>query len=143
LVAGVTRLAAAADLAAFLAEGDPPLYVGFGAASFVLRHKGIAEIIAAVDGRRALFYPGWSNIRSDSFPANFFVVGDTPHSWLFPLTSMVIHHCGAGTTHTAARAGVPSIGIPLGGDQPFWAGRLTRAGVALSISLNSVQCVSN
>lgn len=118
------------NLAAFLAEGDPPIYVGFGAASFFLRKKGIAEIIAAVDGRRALFYPGWSKIGSDSFPANFFVVDDTPHSWLFPQTSMVIHHCGAGTSHTAAQAGVPSVGIPLGGDQPFWAGRLTRAGVA-------------
>jgi len=63
-------------------------------------------------------------------PKNVFVVGDTPHAWLFPLTSMVIHHGGAGTTHTASRAGVPSIVLPFGGDQPFWAARLTSAGVA-------------
>ena len=43
---------------------------------------------------------------------------------------MVIHHCGAGTTHTAARAGVPSVPVPFGADQFFWAGRLTSAGVA-------------
>ena len=42
----------------------------------------------------------------------------------------MIHHCGAGTTHTAARAGVPSIGLPFGADQFFWAGRLASAGVA-------------
>jgi len=42
----------------------------------------------------------------------------------------VIHHCGAGTSHTVARAGVPSIPLPVGADQLFWAGRLAAAGVA-------------
>ncbi len=118
------------ELARFLTDGEPPIYVGFGAASFFLRKRGIGEIVAAIGGRRTLFYPGWSKITSDMLPSNFLVIGDTPHSWLFPKTSMVIHHCGAGTTHTAARAGVPSVGIPLGGDQLFWAGRLALAGVA-------------
>ncbi len=63
-------------------------------------------------------------------PDNVFVIGETPHSWLFPLTSMVIHHGGAGTTHSAARAGVPSVVLPFGGDQPFWAHRLASLGVA-------------
>ncbi len=43
---------------------------------------------------------------------------------------MVIHHGGAGTTHSAARAGVPSVVIPFAGDQFFWADRLARLGVA-------------
>jgi UDP:flavonoid glycosyltransferase YjiC (YdhE family) len=43
---------------------------------------------------------------------------------------MVIHHGGAGTSHTATHAGVPSIVIPFAGDQFFWAGRLAAAGVA-------------
>jgi UDP:flavonoid glycosyltransferase YjiC (YdhE family) len=43
---------------------------------------------------------------------------------------VVIHHGGAGTTHAAARAGVPSIVAPFAGDQLFWADRLTRLGVA-------------
>jgi len=42
----------------------------------------------------------------------------------------VIHHGGAGTTHSAARAGVPSVVVPLAGDQFFWADRLARLGVA-------------
>ncbi len=105
----------------FLSVGDPPIYVGFGAASSFVRQKGLSEIFAAIGGRRALFYPGWSKITSSMLPKNVFVVGDTPHTWLFPLTSMVIHHGGAGTTHTASRAGVPSIVLPWGGDQLFWA----------------------
>jgi sterol 3beta-glucosyltransferase len=63
-------------------------------------------------------------------PDNFLVIGDTPHDWLFPRTAAVIHHGGSGTSHSAARAGVPSIVIPFAGDQFFWAERLRVAGVA-------------
>ena len=88
------------DLLKFLSDGPPPIYVGFGAASSFVRQKRLTEILAAIAGRRALFYPGWSEITSAMLPKNVFVVGDTPHAWLFPRTSMVIHHGGAGTTHT-------------------------------------------
>jgi hypothetical protein len=118
------------DLLDFLAAGAPPIYVGFGAVSSFIRQRGLTEIATAIAGRRALFYPGWSKITSALLPGNFFVVGDTPHTWLFPRASMVIHHSGAGTTHSAARAGVPSIALPVGADQFFWAGRLAAAGVA-------------
>jgi hypothetical protein len=64
----------------------------------------LKEIFAAVAGRRALFYPGWSGMDTASLPVNFLVVGDTPHSWLFPQTSLVVHHGGSGTAHSAARA---------------------------------------
>jgi UDP:flavonoid glycosyltransferase YjiC (YdhE family) len=53
-----------------------------------------------------------------------------PHDWLFPQMSTIVHHGGAGTTHTAARAGVPSIVLPFAADQFFWAKRLEAAGVA-------------
>jgi len=114
----------------FLSRGEPPIYVGLGAASSFVRQKGLTEIFSAVGGRRALFYPGWSKITSSMLPKNVFVVGHMPHTWLFPRTSMVIHHGGAGTTHTASRAGVPSVVLPFGADQPFWAGRLASVGVA-------------
>lgn len=41
------------------------------------------------------------------------------------------HHCGAGTTGAALRAGIPSITLPGPvGDQPFWARRLHALGAA-------------
>lgn len=43
---------------------------------------------------------------------------------------MAIHHGGSGTTHSTARAGVPSVVVPFAGDQFFWAHRLRRLGVA-------------
>ena len=121
---------ASPELLEFLAAGDPPLYVGFGSMAGFDRDAVLGDVIAAVSGRRALLHAGWSGIDTSRLPANFLAIGDTPHSWLFPRTSLVIHHCGSGTTHSAARAGVPSVPVPFAGDQFFWADRLTRLGVA-------------
>ncbi len=117
-------------LEAFLAAGECPIYVGFGSMSGFDPDHLARLLIDAVGGRRALFYPGWSGMDASSMPENIFVIGDTPHRWLFPRTSMVIHHGGSGTTHSAARAGVPSIVVPFAGDQFFWADRLRQLGVA-------------
>ena len=114
----------------FLDAGPAPIYVGFGSPSSFVRQKRLDTLIAAIAGRRAVFYPGWSRIDATMLPKNFYLVRETPHSWLFPRCSVVIHHGGAGTTHTAARSGVPSIVLPFGADQFFWANRLTAAGVA-------------
>jgi UDP:flavonoid glycosyltransferase YjiC (YdhE family) len=118
------------DLEDFFAAGPAPIYVGFGSGSSFIRKKRLVPLIDAIAGRRALFFPGWSKIDGSVLPKNFFVVEETPHDWLFPRTAMVIHHGGAGTTHTAARAGVPSIVLPLGADQYFWAGAVSDIGVA-------------
>jgi len=118
------------ELLDFLAAGPPPIYVGFGAMSSFFRREALGEITTAIAGRRALFYPGWSKISAAMLPDNMFVIDSIPHSWLFPRTSAVIHHAGAGTTHSAARAGVPSIALPVAVDQFYWAARLAGAGVA-------------
>jgi sterol 3beta-glucosyltransferase len=123
------------DLAAFLATGEAPIYIGFGSMTVSRPRPLFDALAAAVAGRRALFYPGWSGIRQPDLPANFHLIGATPHDWLFPKVAMAIHHGGSGTTHSAARAGVPSIVAPFAGDQPFWADRLRRAGVAAGIDV--------
>jgi sterol 3beta-glucosyltransferase len=114
----------------FLAAGDPPIYVGFGSMAGFDHAQFLKEMVSAVAGRRALFYPGWSGVDTNTLPGNFFVIEETPHDWLFPRTSIVVHHGGSGTTHSAARAGIPSVVVPFAGDQFFWAERLRQAGVA-------------
>jgi len=118
------------DLNAFLTAGAPPIYVGFGSMALANPRRLVAALAEAIGDRRAIFYPGWSGISRADLPPNFHLVGPTPHDWLFTRTAMVIHHGGSGTTHAAARAGVPSIIVPFGGDQPFWADRVRRLGVA-------------
>jgi sterol 3beta-glucosyltransferase len=113
----------------FLAAGDAPIYVGFGSMVGFDQRTLVDVVIAAIAGRRALFYPGWSST-AIKLPPNFFVIGDTPHDWLFPRTSLVIHHGGSGTAHSAARAGVPSVVLPFAADQFFWGEQLRRKGIA-------------
>lgn len=120
-------------LRAFLDAGEPPIYVGFGSMSGFNREQLREAIVNGIAGRRALFYPGWSGIDISALPENFFVLDHAPHDWLFPRTALVIHHGGSGTTHSAARAGVPAVVVPFAGDQPFWADTLCRAGVAARV----------
>ena len=117
-------------LRAFLAAGEPPLYVGFGSMTGFDGGRLVDELIEAVGARRVVFNPGWSGVDTARLPTNIFAIGDTPHDWLFPRMSLVVHHGGSGTTHSAARAGVPSVVVPFAGDQPFWAARLHALGVA-------------
>jgi sterol 3beta-glucosyltransferase len=114
----------------FLAAGEPPIYVGFGSMVGFDRSFVIREVLAALHGRRALLSAGWSELGSSSLPSNLFPIGPVPHDQLFRHVSMVIHHGGAGTSHSAAAAGVPSVVVPFTGDQPFWASRLKWAGIA-------------
>ena len=77
---------------------------------------------------RAVVQSGWADLG----PAgdDILLVGDLPHDWLFPRTAAVVHHAGAGTTAAGLRAGVPAVPVPVLVDQPFWADRLHRLGVA-------------
>jgi UDP:flavonoid glycosyltransferase YjiC (YdhE family) len=118
------------SLQSFLDAGEAPIYAGFGSMVGFDRDAVLRALIDAAGGQRVLLYPGWAGLPELLLPDNFFVIGDTPHDWLFPRTSLVIHHGGSGTSHSACRAGVPSVVMPFAGDQPFWASLLRRAGVA-------------
>jgi sterol 3beta-glucosyltransferase len=113
---------------------ERPFYAGFGSPSAFVRAEALNALVRAVAGRRVVFSPGWSNIDRSVLPDNFFIARDVPHEWLFPRVSLAIHHGGAGTTHTAARAGVPQVILPFGSDQFFWAGRVAARGSAPKVS---------
>jgi len=113
----------------FLESGPPPVFVGFG--SMTPSHERLQEVVAVAvkrAGVRAVVQSGWAELE----PAgdDILLVGDLPHDWLFPRTAAVVHHAGAGTTGAGLRAGVPAVPVPVLVDQPFWAERLHRLGVA-------------
>jgi len=120
------------ELAAFLAAGPPPVYIGFG--SIVVDDpdkltKMIFDTVAET-GIRALVSKGWGGLGADSLeiPEGVFMLGNVPHDWLFKHVSAVVHHGGAGTTAAGIRAGKPTIVVPFFGDQPFWGAMVARAG---------------
>jgi sterol 3beta-glucosyltransferase len=115
----------------FLADGAPPVYVGFG--SMNTRRAGeITEIVLealAHTKQRAILSAGWGNIGNTDLPDNIFKVDFVPHDRLFPQMAAVVQHGGAGTMAACLRAGVPPVVIPFFGDQPFWASRFHSLGL--------------
>lgn len=122
------------ELEAFLCAGAPPIVVTLG--SFVLRDKLefylAAGLAARRLGRRAVLLVAEEErgSLSEGMPSDMFVAGHVRHSHLFPRASAILHHGGAGTSGQALRAGKPQLVVPVFGDQPDNAGRLTRLGVA-------------
>ncbi|MDR1099332.1 MAG: glycosyltransferase [Treponema sp.] len=52
-----------------------------------------------------------------------------PHFLIFPSCDGIIHHGGAGTSHSAARSGRPQIIAPLFLDQFYWGYRVRQLGI--------------
>jgi sterol 3beta-glucosyltransferase len=115
------------ELAAFLENGEPPVYVGFGSAApdpegsraaalAVLKGLGLRGVLAT--GRTGMAGP------------EVIEIDEAPHDWLFPRMSAVVHHGGAGTTAEGLRAGRPTTILPSNlGDQLFWGRRVHALGV--------------
>jgi len=118
------------ELEEWIEAGPPPVYVGFGSMSGFDASRVRQVLSEALGERRVLFNPGWSGIDTSGLPANIRVIGSVPHDWLLPRCALAIHHGGSGTTHSACRAGIPSVILPFAGDQAFWAGRLRALGIA-------------
>ena len=118
-------------LDAFLNAGPPPIYLGFGSMTDPAPSKTTRSLVEAVTalGCRAVISRGWAGLAGDSLPENVFAVGGISHARLFPRVALVVHHGGAGTTTTAARAGVPQVVVPHVLDQFYWARRVSLLGL--------------
>jgi UDP:flavonoid glycosyltransferase YjiC (YdhE family) len=120
------------DLAAFLAAGPPPIYIGFGSIVVDDPNHMTQLIFDAVrlTGRRALVSKGWGGLGAEQLgvPECVFMLGNCPHDWLFQHVSCVVHHGGAGTTAAGIAAGRSTVIVPFFGDQPFWGAMVAKAG---------------
>ena len=120
-----------AELKAFLDNGDPPVYMTFGSCmQYDIENSTKLLIEAAkLSGKRAIIQSNWSKLSIET-DANIFRVEQAPHAQLFPLCASIVHHGGAGTTQATLLAGKPSIVIPHGFDQTYWANHLFNQGVS-------------
>jgi sterol 3beta-glucosyltransferase len=118
-----------AHLAAFLEDGPPPVYVGFGSLGGWTSEEVVGAALAALEraGKRGVLATGGVPLRA---PDNVCVIESAPHEWLFPRMAAVVHHGGAGTTAEGLRAGRPSVICPTTmNDQLFWGRRVSELGV--------------
>lgn len=117
---------------AFLADGPPPVYVGFG--SMFWGGKRNTEVVLralALWGGRAILQTGPGGLTPPpDLPPNLTYTRHADHALLFPRVAAVVHHGGAGTTAAALRAGRPSVILPLLGDQLFWGRRVAAVGAS-------------
>jgi UDP:flavonoid glycosyltransferase YjiC (YdhE family) len=119
-----------ASLKAFLESRSPPVYVGFG--SMPERPKETTKLVLEATrdaGQRLILSKGWAHLGDGETEKNCYIVDNVPHPLLFPYVSAVVHHGGAGTTATAARAGVPQIIVPHLADQYYWGKQIERLGL--------------
>ncbi|HEY7527131.1 MAG TPA: glycosyltransferase [Candidatus Limnocylindria bacterium] len=122
-----------AELRGFLDAGDPPVVVTFGSMAVPDQAALVTTVVAGL--RQAGHWVVVQDHAQDGERVAAAVdgvlrMGHVDHRALFPRAAAIVHHGGAGTTHAAVAAGVPSVIVPHVGDQPFWAHRLHRLGVA-------------
>lgn len=115
----------------FLAAHRGVVYVGLGSFSDTIFARDWPAV------RDALALGGWPAVVATGTTAMGLADATTPvfpvtgvsHAWLFQRLAGVVHHAGAGTTQRATRAGVPSVTVPVVGDQPYWARRIKALGL--------------
>jgi vancomycin aglycone glucosyltransferase len=121
------------ELEAFLDGGGRPVYVGFGSTGEINADATTRLIIEAlrIAGRRGVISHGAGGLARGPLPEGMIAVGDCDHAKLFPRMEAVVHHGGAGTTATAARAGTPQVTVPHLNEQYGWGRQTQRLGIGV------------
>lgn len=120
-----------AGLDAWLGNGPPPVYFGFGSMPVTEPEAmlGIISRVTAALGVRALVSAGWSGIvDGDDDHDRVRVVASVYHHAVLPRCALAVHHGGAGTTAATLRAGLPTMVCSVFADQPFWGSQVERLG---------------
>ena len=122
------------DLQAFLAAGEPPVYVGFGSMPMQAAKDAAAAALGAARalGKRVILLKGWAGLEGTDDREACFLTGDVNQQALFPRVAAVVHHGGAGTTQAAALCGAPQVVAPQIADQPSWGERVAKLGIGAS-----------
>ena len=117
----------------FLDADEPPVYVGLGSMVVDDAARTTAMLVDAVrrHRRRIVISRGWAGLGQQlDVDDDLLLIDDEPHQRLFPRCAAVLHHAGAGTSQAVAASGTPSVPLPFGVDQPYWARRLHALGIS-------------
>jgi vancomycin aglycone glucosyltransferase len=116
------------EVLSWIAAGPPPIYFGFGSTPIAYPADTVAAISAACTqlGDRALIESGPNDFTHIPHGEHVKVVDTVGQAAIFPLCRAVVHHGGAGTTAAGLRAGIPTLVLWNGLDQPLWADAVTR-----------------
>ena len=119
------------DVLKFIDNGERPVYVGFGSVHIKNAEQFSQMVVDAATetGCRVILGQGWMDLGNGYIKDNIFCINDSHHATLFPKMAGIVHHGGSGTTHTAAKAGIPQLILPQTVDQYFWGNRIRKMGL--------------
>lgn len=115
----------------FLESGESPVFMGLGSMQTIQPEYCMELLIKAAEKsrQRALIQTNSTQFPPGTYNENIYLTGPVPHQKIFPSCKAVLHHGGAGTTHTASMAGCPSITIPFIDEQLSWGRILHKLGI--------------
>jgi UDP:flavonoid glycosyltransferase YjiC (YdhE family) len=129
------------EILSWIAAGPPPIYFGFGS----MRVESPATTIAMISeacarlGERALISSGGvSDFNDMPHYDHVKVVGAVNHAAIFPACRAFVHHGGPGTLAAGMRAGIPTLVLPIGAEQPIWAAQVKRLKVGSARRFSSI-----
>jgi UDP:flavonoid glycosyltransferase YjiC (YdhE family) len=116
------------EVVSWIAAGKPPIYFGFGSMPLESPASTVELISTACAqlGERALICSGDSDLRHIPHFDQVKIVGQVNHAAILPTCRAVVHKGGAGTTAAGMRAGIPTLILWMGADQPIWAAQVKR-----------------
>lgn len=137
-----------ASLGRFMRVNQPYVIVTHGAflAPAAMRVVHLTVTAAHALGMRVLALMPSDVTSLQSSPETLVWHQGLPHDEVFAGAACIVHPGGAGTTHRAVRAGVPSLPIPLYPSDTFWAERAFRVQLTstrLHVDTISVSTVSD
>jgi sterol 3beta-glucosyltransferase len=128
------------ELSDWLAQGDKPIYMGFGSNGVGNTAKFISILndVLTKTNERILFCTGWSLF--ENFPAhkNLFVTKYVNHEAVLPKCKAGIFHGGAGTLAAMLRNNLPVIIISFYTDQPTWGKIVERMKLGVHIPIKKL-----
>jgi UDP:flavonoid glycosyltransferase YjiC (YdhE family) len=131
------------EVLSWIAAGPPPIYFGFGSTPIAYPADTVAAISAACAqlGERALIWSGPNDFTHIPHAEHVKGVDEVGQAAIFPLCRAVVHHGGAGTTAAGLRAGIPTLILWNGLDQPLWAAGIEqlKVGVARRFSESTAE----
>lgn len=125
------------ELLNFLNSGSAPIVFTLGSSAVHVAGDFFRESIevARLLNRRAVLLVGDDkNMPKGPLPEGIVAFAYAPYGELLPRAVAMVHQGGVGTTGQGLRAGIPMLVMPYSHDQPDNAARVTRLGVARTIS---------
>ncbi|AFZ23805.1 glycosyl transferase, UDP-glucuronosyltransferase [Cylindrospermum stagnale PCC 7417] len=133
------------DLINFLSVGSPPIYISKLWNSKKLGRKILLKVLETTGQRLIVQCLDDDYLDDPSLKDKlFYIKGFIPHKWLFTKVAAVVHHGGGGATMSCLRAGVPSIAIPVQGDNDdlFWTLQVGQSGLGIPLILQRKQLLN-